>query len=151
MSTDYNSFDVLNEALKNEETFFPSAFTNSFKYTDLQALALKIQDLLLMEKGTNPSAMAMGVGIKNYLFEFLDDATIAILTEEITYQQQTFIPNNLIRNFQFFRNNLENSERNKLYLFIYLNKNDEYEEEYFAIDVSINNDSSNTINSDIYI
>lgn len=151
MAIDYNSFSVENEATKNEETFFASAFTNSFKYTDLQALALKIQELLLMEKGTNPAAIEMGVGIKDYLFDFLDETTLSQLTQEVNYQQQKFIPTNLIKRFEFYKNDLDAGGRNKLYIFVHLNNYTNYAVEYFAIDITVNSTNKTKVISNIYL
>lgn len=63
---------------------------------DMLALAQVIQNLLIIEKGTYPNQPKLGIGIKNYLFEFIDYITLSNLEEEIKDQISEFIPNNYI-------------------------------------------------------
>jgi hypothetical protein len=154
MVTDYSEYKINSneESIKNEETFIPSAFIDSHKFTGVQALALKMQELILMEKGTNPAALGMGVGIRNYLFELADEETISALVSEITSQQQTFLPTNLIKRVEIIRTDRP-TERNNIFIFIHLNNIDEnYTNNYFAIGLTDKvSKNENTILSEIYL
>ncbi|BDH16483.1 MAG: hypothetical protein [Bacteriophage sp.] len=154
MATDYSDYkvDPNKESIKNEETFIPSAFIDSHKFTGVQALALKMQELILMEKGTNPAALGMGVGIRNYLFELADGETISTLVSEITSQQQTYLPTNLIKRVEVIRTDRP-TERNNIFIFIHLNTIDEnYTNNYFAIGLTDKvSKNENTILSEIYL
>ena len=151
MSFNYDTFDVANEAIKQEETFILSAFNDSYKYTELQALSIKLRELILMEKGTNPAALGMGVGIRNYLFEFMDDTSLYQLTEEVTAQQRLYLPSSLIKSFKFVRNKKGDPDRNKLFLFIYLNKTPDNTLDYFALSLKPSTFNTSTVGSDIYM
>jgi len=136
MPIDYAEYevDIQAEALKEEVTFQPSQFKNTAAHKELSALAFKLQDLLLMETGTNPAAVDMGVGIRNYLSEPQDDVTLETLNRLIQYQQQTYLPTPLIRSLQFRR---DPTVANKIYLFVQINnENDDYIRDFFAIGLS---------------
>ena len=126
--------DPQKEASKEEITFEASPFKTTATYKDLSALAFKLQDLLLMESGTNPAAVDMGVGIRNYLQEPQDDITLEGLNRLIQYQQQTYLPTPLVKSLQFRR---DPNILNKIYLFVQINNdNDEYIRDFFAIGLS---------------
>lgn len=142
MANDYSDYDVKpeDEAVKDELLFKLTAFKTTGKFTGLQALAIKIQDLLLMEPGTHPDALGMGVGLRNSLMDLLDSTTIDELNLRTERQIATYIPNNMVKRVEFIKNGKDN-DRNKLYVFIHLNKDDEnFANNYFAI--GFGNDSS---------
>lgn len=142
MANDYSDYDVKpeDEAVKDELVFKLTAFKTTGKFTGLQALAIKIQDLLLMEPGTHPDALGMGVGLRNSLMDLLDSTTIDELNLRTERQIATYLPNNMVKRVEFIKNGKE-SDRNKLYVFIHLNKDDEnFANNYFAI--GFGNDSS---------
>lgn len=136
MTNDYSQYEVnpQDEAVKEEVTFEPSQFKNTAAHKSLSALAFKLQDLLLMEAGTNPAAVDMGVGIRNYLQEPQDDVTLENLNRIIQYQQQTYLPSSLIKSLQFRRDPVV---LNKIYLFVQINnENGDYIRDFFAIGLS---------------
>lgn len=143
--------DAAAESEKNEVTFFLSAFADTAYYTDLQAFAVKLRDLILMEAGTNPAAIDMGVGIRNYLFEFLDDETLQYLNQAVNEQQRKYLPSELIKRIEFNVNG-NNDDRNKLYIFVYVNNDDQqYSSNYFAIGIGTDASKSSELVSQIYI
>ena len=144
MPNDYSDYDVnpVSESVKQEMIFKLTAFKTTGKYTSFQAFAVKLQDLLLMEPGTQPDAIGMGCGIKNYLMELLDENTIAEMNALVERQIKTYLPNDVVKKVEFIKNGRE-GDRNKVYLFIYVNKEDEaFTANYFAI--GFGNDASKT-------
>jgi phage baseplate assembly protein W len=69
---------------------------NDFNRTDisqgLYAVARKMQVLMLMEPGTMPMNPDMGIGIKQYVMEFMDDTTEDEIRRAIDLQIQTYLP-----------------------------------------------------------
>lgn len=155
MANDYSKYEIdpYKESLKNEETFIPSAFIDTHKYNGVKALAMKLQELILMEKGTNPAALGMGVGLRNYLFEFIDDQTLTELNNEVKSQQEKYVPTDLIKSMEFVRNDKGDiRDRGTLYLFVHLNSHDpEYTNSYFTIGVAKTNKRESSIISQIYM
>jgi phage baseplate assembly protein W len=60
---------------------------------DKEALAQCIQNIIFMEKGTDPNQPELGVGIENYLFEKATEETLENLKLDIIKQVEQFIPN----------------------------------------------------------
>jgi hypothetical protein len=144
MANDYANYpvDPTAEAGKQELIFKLTAFKTTGKYTDYQAFAIKLQELLLMEPGTHPDALGMGVGIRNSLMDLLDSATIDDLTRRTEQQIATYLPNNMLKKIEFIKNGKE-GDRNQLYLFVHINKEDEnFANNFFAI--GFGNDGSKT-------
>lgn len=136
------------EAVKKEVVFKLNAFKTTDSFSDYAALAMKIKDLLLMEPGTHPGAVDMGVGIRNYLMEIADSTTIQALTSDTETQIRKFIPTTAIKRVEYMIN-LQESDRNKLYLIVHINKEDSGETGYFGIGIS---KSSNTLKtSDVLV
>ena len=59
-------------------------------YTSLEALQFQIKKLLLMEKGTYESIPNMGIGIRNYRYNDIEN--INELKKEIEDQISTYLP-----------------------------------------------------------
>lgn len=153
MATDYAAYSVSPEAesQKHEITFMMSAFNDTVKYTDIQAYALKLQELILMEAGTNPAAVGMGIGIRNYLFEFLDSITLENLAKITLEQQRKYLPSTLVKDIEYRSSGLK-GERNMVHIFVYLNEYDEnYSNNYFAIGVGIDASKTSKVLSQIYM
>lgn len=153
MATDYATYEINStlESLKNEESYVASAFEDSYKYNDLRGLALKLQDLLLMEKGTNPAAMDMGCAIRTYLFEHVDDITLGEMNAMVSSQQRKYLPSDVIKSLEFIRSPRED-EPNKLYLFVHLNEYDEqYKTKYFAVGLASSSSTTSKVFSELYI
>lgn len=66
-------------------------FKKPIELEGLNALAQVIQNLIIIEPGTYPNQPELGVGISNYLFEFLDDLTARDLKNNIDNQIARFI------------------------------------------------------------
>lgn len=153
MPTDFAEYatNIQTESRKGEITFSPSLFANTQIFTDLQGFALKLQDLILMEPGTNPNAITMGIGIRNYLFEFIDDETLSVLNREVNEQQQKFLPSDLVKSIEFYRNP-NNASDNMLQVFIFINNIDgNYVNNYFAIGISKSTNKNTSLLSQVYI
>jgi hypothetical protein len=115
--------DAQTEALKDEISFTMNAFNVTQAYTDYIGLALRLRDLLLMERGTNPAAPSMGVGIRNYLMEIADSQTLADLKEAIQSQIDIWLPTDQIVDFSLTPNPLI-TDRNKVAIIFQLKNTD---------------------------
>lgn len=58
---------------------------------DLLALAQTIQNVIIIEQGTYPNDPLFGVGIKNYVFELLDNITISEIQSKIEEQITKYV------------------------------------------------------------
>jgi len=79
------------EAQKAELTLSTNAFNQPLEYSGKNAWTKLIIDLLLTEPGTYPSNPEIGIGLKNYDFNFIDSAVLE-LQEKLQYQTKTFLP-----------------------------------------------------------
>lgn len=112
-----NRLSLNNEAIRPEDTLKINEFGNTHKWHKQFAIAFKVRNLVLIEKGTIPSNVDMGVGIRNYVMEFLDSETISNLKEEIFRQVHKYIPNNNISRLELKTNEDDKRiERNSLLL-----------------------------------
>lgn len=68
-----------------------NSFKEPKKLEDLEALAQTIQNIIIINPGTYPSDPRLGVGIGNYLFEFMDSITINEITSNIEKQIDMFV------------------------------------------------------------
>lgn len=143
--------DPTKESLKNEVLFRLNSFKTTAFYTGLEALAIKIRDLVLMEKNTNPANISMGIGIRNYLMDLASEELLEDLANATLNQINKFIPTDKVKDVEYrYINN--DVERNALYLFIYLNKtNDEFEADRVAIRFSGGTIQSTEISTQIYL
>ena len=62
------------------------------EYEDDDAIILAIRNLLLSRPGNFPFNPSMGINIKKYQFELLDDETLAEISGEINRQIAQYIP-----------------------------------------------------------
>lgn len=94
-------FEDLEDILKNKREVELSldSFNNSKTYNSSQSLAKRLQNLLLMENGL-PSIADCGVGIKTFIHEQADDATLYTLQEKIDKQVAKFLDTPLIQSVQ---------------------------------------------------
>lgn len=86
----------LKEPFKKEAILDNDNFNRPVLQDDLVALAQVIQNILIYEKGTFPNQPQLGLGIRNYLFEILDNITLTTLEDEIKEQIDLFAPNDRI-------------------------------------------------------
>jgi hypothetical protein len=139
------------ESTKIETTLTLNAFGTTQNYTDLQALAKRIQSIILMEPGTNPANIEMGVGIRNFVTEFMDDTTLTRLSRITLDQVNRFIPTQLVKDITYGKGSGIYSG----FVFCYVNINmtsQEFEQKVLAI--SFNSSSpayTTTIQSEIFI
>lgn len=139
------------ESTKIETTLTLNAFGTTQNYTELQALAKRIQSLILLEPGTNPANIEMGVGIRNYVTEFMDDTTLTRLSRVTLDQVNRFIPTQLVKDITYGRGNGVYSSF--VFCYVYLNMtSQEFQKNILAI--SFNSSSpayTTTIESEIFI
>jgi phage baseplate assembly protein W len=57
----------------------------------LESLAQVIQNLIIIHKGTYPNQPQLGVGISDYLFEFMDERTLNEISSAIKNQIDEFV------------------------------------------------------------
>jgi len=88
-----------------------NSFRQSAYETGVRAIALRAQNLLLMEKGTYPDAMDMGVGIGMYLFESITEDLVILLQSEISGQLREYLPDILVDEVRVERAEEETIER----------------------------------------
>lgn len=82
---------------KIERTFDLSDYKNSLKYYEnTEAMARVILNLLYLKPGNYPNSPEMGINIKQYQFEFLDNSTISEIEANINEQIQTYLADSII-------------------------------------------------------
>lgn len=151
---DFEFDSAKEESTKREETFALNVFEETESYDGLIALASRIQTLLLMEPGHNPSAVDMGVGIRNFLMEAFDELTQQELLRNVQNQIAKFIPSNSIIDIDINFVDESNKRTGTLYLFFTV-----YDSEHpelagkFGLSFGKDNSSfrSDAIGSKIYI
>lgn len=84
-----NVFEKL-ESSKIELQLSINAFDNPTELTGIKAWSQLILQLIFLEPGTIPSYPEMGIGIRNFESEFLDDA-IAELNARIINQKNLYL------------------------------------------------------------
>lgn len=67
-------------------------FGSNIEYTDASAIVLAIRTILLSKPGNFPFNPSLGVNIKKYQFDLLDDNTLADIKGELTDQISKYIP-----------------------------------------------------------
>jgi hypothetical protein len=82
----------MTECKKNEYLFDIDNFGQTQHYDGLIGLAIQCQRLLFIEPGSYPNNPELGVGLKSYQFEFLDDTTLNELSQKIKDQVAKYIP-----------------------------------------------------------
>jgi hypothetical protein len=92
--------EIVPEYQKEEFFLQVGDFKKANSVTKNLALARVLQTLIILMPGTYPNAPDMGVGIEQYLFEFLDGVTIQQLTQRLRDQIDTYIPNNDINGIE---------------------------------------------------
>jgi hypothetical protein len=85
-----------NECLLQEFNLDINDYGKASTCKDLLALAKLIQSLFLIEPGTYPSHSDLGIGIRSYEFEVLDDTTLREIKEKAIKQIGEYIPNNYV-------------------------------------------------------
>lgn len=145
--------DLQAETTKAEVQMRLNAFKVTDSYTGLQALAIKIRDIVLMEPNTQPNALGMGVGIRNFLFEHATTQVLDTLTSLTEEQLARYLPNNnLIRTIDYRYEN-DNENIGTIYLIVYVNKTaEEFEAGRFALSFTRTSTSDKSeIISEVYI
>jgi len=138
------------EALKTEQSLEISAFGTTTVSNSYTALALRVQQLFLLEPGTNPAAITMGIGIRNYLMELADKQTLDEIYNNAKSQLDKFLPSDEIRDISV-EAQLDASNIRTLIIKVFLHKtNDEFKSGIFAVTFSSNNTNSK-VYSQIYI
>lgn len=72
-----------------EYTFSVDKYKNPNTVTDINAKALRLMELIMMEPGDDPLHPDMGVGIKSYRYSFTE---IDVLEKRIADQIRTYLP-----------------------------------------------------------
>jgi hypothetical protein len=62
------------------------------EYTDVEAVVLAIKNLILSKPGNFPFDPELGVNIKKYQFDILDDETLSNIKNDINKQITKYIP-----------------------------------------------------------
>lgn len=153
MAIDFTTYKVVpeDEAGKKELIFRLNAFKTTDSYDGFPALATKLRDLLLMEAGTHPGAIGMGIGIRNYMTDLADDITLQALTDATESQIKQYLPTSDIKSVEYKVNTVE-GDRNKLYLVVYLNETaDEFQSRMFALGINDSLVRKKDVISDIYM
>jgi hypothetical protein len=104
--------NLLTKDIYSEQTFMVDSFYKSATFTDILALAKRIQNLLLMEPDTLPNQTKLGVGIKNFIMEKADNNTISAIKDAIDYQLNAFLPSSYIARYDVsFKIDLDTGKR----------------------------------------
>jgi hypothetical protein len=75
--------------------------------TDFDAVAKRLQNLILMRKGTMPNDFDMGVDINSYRFEYRNSDTENMIRSEINNQIDKYLPDIPVKNFEIAFKNQE--------------------------------------------
>ena len=78
--------------IREEPIFGLSPFGKSASLKGVNAVAARIQNLILMEKGTVRERFDMGVGIGRHIFQILTDSEMISLQLEIESQIREYLP-----------------------------------------------------------
>ena len=81
------------ECLKDELGLELNKFNKPATYTEYQALARLVINLLFLKPGTYPNLPEMGINIEQYKFMFMSQQELDSLELDINTQINTYIPN----------------------------------------------------------
>ena len=84
------------ELFRDELMLDSDQFNKPKVLTELDSLAQEIQNVIIIKPGTMPNDPLFGVGIANYLFEFLDTTTINEIQNSIDSQISKYITHNSV-------------------------------------------------------
>ena len=144
--------ELTKECLKPNLILDINEFNKNASYDDIYSLVSMVQTLIIMEKGTYPNHPDMGIGIRNYKFEFMDSITLNELRDNIVTQINKYLPNTLISNINVktIKNELEN-KNNTVIVLIEFSQDDRTDIPKDVIISFVQVLNSKTIKSSIYI
>lgn len=144
--------ELTKECLKPNLILDINEFNKNASYDDIYSLVSMVQTLIIMEKGTYPNHPDMGIGIRNYKFEFMDSITLNELRDNIVTQINKYLPNTLISNINVktIRNELEN-KNNTVIVLIEFSQDDRTDIPKDVIISFVQVLNSKTVKSSIYI
>ena len=79
-------------ALTTEQTLWVDDFNISKEVDELTAIAIRLNNLIMMNPGTMPNDPKMGVGVRKYNFEYANTETIYKLRNDILEQMELYLP-----------------------------------------------------------
>jgi hypothetical protein len=106
-----NSEKITTECLKQEFILDLDNYGKISSVNGLFSLARMIQTLFLLDPGSYPNHPEMGIGIKNYKFEFLDSQTLNELRMAAEKQIDKYIPNEYVYNIDIQKIDSSNDGR----------------------------------------
>lgn len=144
--------ELTKECLKPNLILDINEFNKNASYDDIYSLVSMVQTLIIMEKGTYPNHPDMGIGIRNYKFEFMDSITLNELRDNIVNQINKYLPNTLISNINVktIKNELEN-KNNTVIVLIEFSQDDRTDIPKDVIISFVQVLNSKTVKSSIYI
>lgn len=129
--------DNTSKIFKDEITLNINSFDKEIILKDREALASMLRTLVIVKKGTYPNNPDFGVGIEDYLFDFLNDNKISELEDEIDNQIQKWIeksPNLNIKTKIHKSKSYSNGNYCNLVLFFTITRNNDFEYDNSKID-----------------
>lgn len=129
--------DNTSKIFKDEVTLNINSFDKEIILKDREALASMLRTLVIVKKGTYPNNPDFGVGIEDYLFDFLNDNKISELEDEIDNQIQKWIdksPNLNIKTKIHKSKSYSNGNYCNLILFFTVTRNNDFEYDNSKID-----------------
>lgn len=129
--------DNTSKIFKDEVTLNINSFDKEIILKDREALASMLRTLVIVKKGTYPNNPDFGVGIEDYLFDFLNDNKISELEDEIDNQIQKWIdksPNLNIKTKIHKSKSYSNGNYCNLVLFFTITRNNDFEYDNSKID-----------------
>ena len=105
------SYTIDKDGIANQDelTFQIDDFRQPKVLTDFDAVAKRLQNLILMRKGTMPNDFDMGVDINSYRFEYRNSDTENMIRSEINNQIDKYLPDIPVKNFEIVFKNQEQS------------------------------------------
>lgn len=123
--------NLIEEATKDNLILGIDEYYQNAAYKDIFALCSMVQTLIIMEPGTYPNHPYMGIGIRNYKFEYLDSITLNSLQSRIQGQIDQYIPNNKITNVVIKAiNNDVTNKQNTILVKLEFDNETEYRDSY---------------------
>ena len=101
---------IATNEIKPEPRLEINAFSRTDMSVGLKALATRVINLLLQEKGTVSNCFDMGVGLGMYLFEFMSDSLISTVQSEINNQVGKYLPEVQLQGVQVERGDQESAD-----------------------------------------
>ena len=134
---------------QDELTFQVNDFRQPKVLTNYYQVAKRLQNLVLMKKGTMPNDYDMGLDINSYRFEYRNDKTQNLIKSDLQVQIDKYLPDIPVSNFEILFKTMDD------YVTVYIGFSfTDYsgsKSVILSFDMSSTNNNKSQIVSEIYI